>query len=125
MNGNGYEEANRCYNQMSEEMRELAVQWGVDPDKLIGLWDIAVQIDVVGKPGAGTLVWKDRDEVYSTKPYNVFFRLNAYDQGIDEGELLDSLEISSKTVDELVQLHCIRLEEGKIYLVEKILIKDD
>lgn len=140
-----------------------------------------MQIDVVGKPGAGTLVWKDRDEVYSTKPYNVFFRLkdllltsveigvtvgpsdgptqtilkglyilckllnvstvklnedqakllaachkqSAYDQGVDEDELLDSLEISSKTVDELVQLHCIRLEEGKIYLVEKILIKDD
>ena len=181
MNGNGYEEANRCYNQMSEEMRELAVQWGVDPDKLIGLWDIVVQIDVVGKPGAGTLVWKDRDEVYSTKPYNVFFRLkdllltsveigvtvgpsdgptqtilkglyilckllevstvklnedqakllavchkqSAYDQGIDEDELLDSLGISSKTVDELVQLHCIRLEEGKIYLPERILIKDD
>ena len=181
MNGNGYEEANRCYNQMSEEMRELAVQWGVDPDKLIGLWNAAVQIDVVGRPGAGTLVWRDRDEVYSTKPYNVFFRLkvllvesveigmtvgpsdgpiqtilkglyilckllkvstvklnedqakllaachkqNAYDQGLDEDKLLDSLAITSKTVDELVQLHCIRLEEGKIYLEEKILIPND
>lgn len=178
MNGNGYEEAHQFYNEMRDKLREIGRQWDVEPDRMVGLWNMAVQIDVTGKTGEEPLIWRHQAKVYSTKPYNVYFRLkaflqaavetgmrltssdgqnqtilkglyilclllqastielsedqakllaachkrNAYESGIEENGLLESLSISRKTVDELVCLHCIRLDEGKIYLAERVII---
>lgn len=178
MNGNGYEEAHQFYNEMRDKLRGIGLQWDVEPDRMVGLWNMAVQIDVTGKTGEEPLIWRHQAKVYSTKPYNVYFRLkaflqaavetgmtltssdgqnqtilkglyilclllqastielsedqakllavchkrNAYEFGIEENGLLESLSISRKTVDELVCLHCIRLDEGKIYLAERVII---
>ena len=178
MRGNGYEEAVAYNSTMCAVMRALAQDEGVSPDKMVGLWDIAVQVDVVGDQDMMPLVWSVNGTSYSTKAVNVYFRLktvlesiieigltltvpndtfntirlallillkllqsitveltpemsrllmechkrNAYVSGVEKEELLNKAEASDDTLDTLCSMSCIRLQDNKVFLEERILI---
>lgn len=181
MAGNGYEEAFQFDTDMCDEMRKIAETHGIIPERMVGLWDIIIQTDIIGIDQAHGFVWSYKDKIYSTKAFNVFFRQkellkaviecgltltipenkiktiqmgllilfklcqvvtvpisddqakllcechmqNAYVRGINENYLLEKLSIPRSTVDELCAVSSIRLENGNIFLNEKILLGID
>lgn len=84
MAGHGYEEAYAFDKAMCDQVRQMAEEEKVSPNQAVGLWDIAVQIDVEGKDKCLSMVWSDGTKTYSTKAVNVFFNLKAVLEAIIE-----------------------------------------
>lgn len=176
MDSTGYKEALALDTSLRSQMRSLANEHGVDPDKMVGLYDIATKIEMHDADNLLHFVWSKENSVYSSKPYNIIFRLkasliaivdntlslsipsnetetimlllrvllilgvlstaeineeqakvlsechrsNAYCIPIDEEIILGRTGASHKTIDELCELKCIELQEGKIWLKEEI-----
>lgn len=86
-------------DEMRGKMRELATEYGLDSNKLIGLYDIATRIEKHDENSLRHFFWNKRDSVYSTKPYNVIFRLRAaLIAVIDEGLSFSIPENQTETV---------------------------
>lgn len=71
----GYTEALKFQQSMCKELEEDAQQLGVEQDLLIGLWDTAVDIEILNAPGANEFVWSYKGKTHSTKAFNVQFAL--------------------------------------------------
>ena len=84
MAGNGYEEAYVFDKAMCNQVKKMAEDENVSPNKAVGLWDIATQIDVVGEDKCLSMVWSDGTKTYSTKAVNVFFNQKAVLEAIIE-----------------------------------------
>lgn len=94
-----YKEAIIFDNQMRDEMREMASTLGIDPNKMVGLYDIATRVEKHDENALMHFIWNKRDSVYSTKPYNVIFRLQAaLIAVIDEGLSLSVPENKIETI---------------------------
>lgn len=163
-------------NQMRGEIQEIAKTQGLNPNKILGLYDIATRIELHDENSFMHFVWNRRDSVYSSKPYNVIFRMRAaliavideglsfsvpenqietimlvlrlllkllisstmkitadqakvlkechinkaYMRPIEEETLLKLTGVPRKTIDELCELKCIELINGKVWLKEEI-----
>lgn len=178
-NTSGYEQALQFDMSIQQQLNTLAANLGINPGKMIGLYNIAVKYDVLDNEVADhSLVHTANGKVVSTKPYNLRFRLAAslsavIDTGItlfapgqiiltimqlinilitlvsessieiseeqakvllecyrlntmhspvNEDQILTAVGASHKTVDELCRLKCIELVDGKIKLVEEIIL---
>lgn len=178
-NTSGYEQALLFDMSIQQQLNTLAANLGINPGKMIGLYNIAVKYDVLDSEVADhSLVHTANGKVVSTKPYNLRFRLAAslsavIDTGItlfapgqiiltimqlinmlitlvsessieiseeqakvllecyrlntmhspvNEDQILTAVGASHKTVDELCRLKCIELVDGKIKLVEEIIL---
>ena len=178
-NTSGYEQALQFDMSIQQQLNTLAANLGINPGKMIGLYNIAVKYDVLDSEVADhSLVHTANGKVVSTKPYNLRFRLAAslsavIDTGItlfapgqiiltimqlinilitlvsessieiseeqakvllecyrlntmhspvNEDQILTAVGASHKTVDELCRLKCIELVDGKIKLVEEIIL---
>ena len=178
-NTSGYEQALQYDISIQQQLNTLAANLGINPGKMIGLYNIAVKYDVLDSEVADhSLVHTANGKVVSTKPYNLRFRLAAslsavIDTGItlfapgqiiltimqlinilitlvsessieiseeqakvllecyrlntmhspvNEDQILTAVGASHKTVDELCRLKCIELVDGKIKLVEEIIL---
>lgn len=84
MAGNGYEQAYAFDKAMCDQVRQMAKEEKVSPDLAVGLWDVAVQIDVEGNDKCLSMVWSDGTKTYSTKAVNVFFNQKAVLEAIIE-----------------------------------------
>ena len=94
-----YKEAISFDNQMRDEMRGMASTQGLDPNKVVGLYDIATRVEKHDENALMHFIWNKRDSVYSTKPYNVIFRLQAaLIAVIDEGLSLSVPEGKIETI---------------------------
>lgn len=71
----GYFEAEKFQNAMCEELKEVAEKYNLNSDRVIGLWDTAVDIELLEEPGANSFVWSHKGKTYSTKAFNVRFSL--------------------------------------------------
>ncbi len=76
-NTSSYKEAITFDNQMRNEMRKMAKAQGLDPNKAVGLYDITARVEKHDENALMHFIWNKRDSAYSTKPYNVIFRLQA------------------------------------------------
>lgn len=175
-NSTSYKEALAFDTKMRNEMRQMAREQGLDPDKMVGLYDIATRVEKHDDNTLMHFIWNKKDSVYSSKPYNVIFRLqaaliavideglslsfpenktetlmlvlrmllklmvtstvkitedqvkvlsvchinSAYIRPIEEETLLKLTEVPRKTIDELCELRCIELINGKVWLKEKV-----
>lgn len=180
MSGNGYEEAYAYDHAMCVIIRQIAKNEQVSEGKAVGLWDLAIQIDVTGTFAGRDLIWKTGDQVYSTKAINVIYnqknaleaivemgvsislpqdklstirflililfqlykistvelsqdmakiliechKRNAYKNGIDEDKLLAAAGVEVDALNMLYRIKSIRIEDGKLFLNEKVLIGD-
>ena len=176
MDNSAIKEAFAFDNHMRNEVRYMAKDLGLDSNKLVGFYDIAARVELHDEDSIVHFVWSKRDSVYSSKPYNVIFRMraalivvideglsfsvpenqtqtimlvlrlllkllsnctikitedqvkvlkechinNAYRTPIEEETLLELTGVSRKTIDELCELKCIELIEGKVWLIEEI-----
>lgn len=99
MAGNGYEEAYAFDKAMCNQVKKMAEDENVSPNKAVGLWDIAIQIDVVGEDKCLSMVWSDGTKTYSTKAVNVFFNQKAVlEASIEFGLTLALLKDAFATV---------------------------
>lgn len=64
-------------NDMREEVRCMADNLGLDPNKMVGLYDITTRVELHNEDAVVHFIWNKRDSVYSSKPYNVIFRMRA------------------------------------------------
>lgn len=71
----GYFEAEIFQNAMCEALTEVAEKNNLNTDRLIGLWDTAVDIELLDEPSANSFVWSHKGTTYSTKAFNVRFSL--------------------------------------------------
>ena len=67
----GYHDAELFQKNMCEALREDAERNGWDSERLIGLWDTAVDIELLDDPGENLFVWSYKGKVYSTKAFNI------------------------------------------------------
>ena len=179
MSQSGYQEAELFQKSMCENLRTEAEKNGWNPEQLIGLWDMAVDIELLDEPDSNPFVWSYKGQTYSTKAFNVRFslkkvlisilefgasmelpdstvkavftalvilyklldintvelreeyavvlikchELHADERPIREEELLQLPDVSSETIDKLVLLGCIELEDGFVRLKEEIYIR--
>lgn len=163
-------------NHMRNEIKHMAKDLGLDPNKLAGLYDIAARVELHDENSLMHFVWNKQNSAYSLKPFNVTFRMraaliavideslsfsvpenktetimlvlrvllkllvsctveitedqakvlnechikNAYKIPIKEEILLELTGVSRKTIDELCELKCIELIDGKVWLIEEI-----
>lgn len=180
MADNGHEEGLKFHDYIKDEVRQLAIAENVNVEKLSGLSDLSIMVDIVGNDVAQEFIWTYNGKKYSTKAFNVYFRIksmlvaifefglsvsipankpeavklglrilmiiaklttieltddiyeilkichekNAYTNGIIEDELLSMVfNATPKTIDTLCNMGCLRLEDGKVFINERILIK--
>lgn len=71
----GYLEAEKFQNNMCEMLTEIAEKNNLSIERAIGLWDTAVDIELLDEPSAHSFVWSYRGTTYSTKAFNVRFSL--------------------------------------------------
>lgn len=76
MSNSGYLEAVRFQQNMCDDLREDADSLGLSSEQLIGLWDTAVDIELLDAPDANAFVWSYRGKTYSSKAFNVRFSLH-------------------------------------------------
>lgn len=75
MSKNGYLKAIQFQENMCDDLCEVASKHGLDIDRLIGLWDTAVDINLLDAPGTNSFVWSHKGKTYSSKAFNVRFSL--------------------------------------------------
>ena len=76
MSNSGYLEAVRFQKNMCDNLIEDADNLGISSEQLIGLWDTAVDIELLDTPGANAFVWSYKGKTYSSKAFNVRFSLH-------------------------------------------------
>ena len=180
MSGKGYEKAYAFDQAMCKTVREMAKKEKVSEENAVGLWDLAIQIDVTGTFEGRDLIWKTGKQISSTKPINVIYNQknaleaivemgvsislpqdklstirflililfqlykistvdlsvdmakiliechnrHAYKNGIDEDKLLAAAGVKVDALNMLYKLNSVIIENGKVYLNEKVLIGD-
>lgn len=75
MSQTGYLEAEKFQNNMCEVLTEVAKKNNLSIQRTIGLWDTAVDIELLDEPSAHSFVWSYKGATYSTKAFNVRFSL--------------------------------------------------
>lgn len=75
MSNAGYSEAIRFQQNMYDDLQIEAEQRGINCDRLIGLWDTVVDIELLDAPSDNAFVWSHQGKTYSTKAFNVCFSL--------------------------------------------------
>lgn len=70
-----YEDINLFWDTMRAEIIEEAQRCGWDRDVAIGLWDTAVDVELLSEPAADSFVWSCKGKTYSTKALNVKYSL--------------------------------------------------
>lgn len=71
----GYWESLQFQENMCDSLREEAKQREIDAEKLIGLWNRVVDIELLDEPSTNAFVWSHKGQTYSTKAFNVRFEL--------------------------------------------------
>jgi len=72
----GYDEAIQFQKNKCNDLLEKIKKYGFDNNQVIGLWDTAVDIELLNEPSSTSFVWSYRGKTYSTKAFNVRFCLN-------------------------------------------------
>lgn len=107
MNKSGYREAIQFQENMCEALRNTAQEYGVDYDRLIGLWNTAVDIELLDAPSENGFVWSYKDKTYSSKLFNVRFSLKKVLMSILEyGGTFEFPSSPEKTVFVVLSLLC-------------------
>ena len=75
MSQTGYYEAELFQKNMCDALKEDAEKNGWNSEHVIGLWDTAVDIELLDEPSANSFVWFHKGKTYSTKAFNVRFSL--------------------------------------------------
>lgn len=99
MSSSGYLEAVRFQENMCDELRVEAERMGIDRDRLVGLWDTAVDIELLDSPDTNAFVWSHEGKTYSSKAFNVRFSLKKVLVSVLElGGSLELPDTSVKTI---------------------------
>lgn len=107
MNKSGYREAVQFQENMCEALRNTAQEYGVNYDRLIGLWNTAVDIELLDAPSEYGFVWSYKDKTYSSKLFNVKFSLKKVLMSILEyGGTFEFPSSPEKTVFVVLSLLC-------------------
>ena len=75
MEAPGYTDALEFQKSMCERLKGDAQLLGVDKDLLVGLWDTAVDIEILNAPGNNEFIWSHNGKAHSTKAFNIQFAL--------------------------------------------------
>ena len=75
MSQTGYYEAELFQKSMCEALKKDAEKNDWNSDQVIGLWDTAVDIELLDEPNSNSFVWSYKGKTYSTKAFNVRFSL--------------------------------------------------
>lgn len=75
MSKSGYREAIDFQENMCADLRNEAEKYGLNSERLIGLWDTAVDIELLDEPSANAFVWHHKGKTYSIKAFNIRFSL--------------------------------------------------
>lgn len=99
MSKSGYSEAMRFQKDMCDDLLSEAEERGWDSKRLIGLWDMAVDIELLDSPGDNAFVWSHNGNTYSTKAFNVRFSLKKVLTSVLEfGASWEVTDFSTKTI---------------------------
>ena len=71
----GYSEAIQFQQNMCDDLLCEADKLGIDSNLVIGLWNTAVDIELLNSPGEHGFVWSYNGKTYSTKAFNVSFSM--------------------------------------------------
>ena len=139
MSHTGYYEAELFQKNMCEAWKEVAVKNGWNGKQVIGLWDTAVDVELLDEPSANSFVWSHNGRTYSTKAFNVRFslkkvlisileyggayELHAFEMPIPEEDLLQVPNVTHMVITELEQMGCIELRDGYVRLKEDVYIR--
>ena len=123
-NISGYEQALQYDMYMQEQLKLYAISENIDPKKMIGLYNIAVNYEVLDENGAAHefihTSGKTGGKLVSTKPYNLRFRLAASLSAIIEtGITLFTPGETIPTIMQLVKIVISLLDESSIELSEE------
>ena len=116
MDNAGYKEALAFDTSLRSQMREMANEYGVDPAQMVGLYDIATRVEMHDEGTLMHFVWSKGDSVYSSKPYNMIFRLRASLIAIIDNAL--SLSIPSNETETIMFMLRILLKVGMFSTVK-------
>ena len=75
MSKNGYHEALQFQKNMYEKLQKNAEKYNLNANQLTGLWDTAVDIELLDEPSVNSFIWSYNGKTYSTKAFNVRFSL--------------------------------------------------
>lgn len=75
MSQTGYYEAELFQKNMCDALKKDAEKNGWNSEQMIGLWDTAVDIELLDEPSTNPFVWSHKGKTYSTKAFNVRFSL--------------------------------------------------
>ena len=76
MSKTGYYEALKFQEDMLDKLTKNTQLCHMDRGQLTGLWDMAVDIELLDEPSLNPLVWSYHGKTYSTKAFNVRFSLH-------------------------------------------------
>ncbi len=62
MSKSGYQEALRFQENMCNDLQKTAKDYGINYDRLIGLWDTAVDIELLDTPSTNAFVWSYKEK---------------------------------------------------------------
>ena len=122
-NVSGYEQALQYDVHMQEQLKHYALSKNIDPKKMIGLYNIAVNIEVpdenIADHGLVHSSDKTGEKLVTTKPYNLRFRLAASLSAIIEtGITLFTPGEMIPTIMQLIKIVISLLDESSIELSE-------
>ncbi len=122
-NVSGYEQALQYDMHMQEQLKHYAISKNIDPKKMIGLYNIAVNIEVpdenIADHGFVHSSDKTGEKLVTTKPYNLRFRLAASLSAIIEtGITLFTPGEMIPTIMQLIKIVISLLDESSIELSE-------
>lgn len=118
-NSFSYNEAIAFDNQMRNEVKELAKEQGIDPNIMAGLYDIATRVEKHDDKTLMHFVWSKGESVYSTKPFNVIFRLKATILSVIDGGLSLSIpDNKTKTIMLVLRLLLKLLKNSTIKITK-------
>lgn len=120
-NTSGYEQALQFDLNIQQQLRKYASSQGINPGKMIGLYNIAVKYDVLDSDVADhSLVHPKDGKMISTKPYNLRFCLAASLSAIiDTGITLFTPSNAILTIVQLLKVLITLLDESSIELSEE------
>lgn len=99
MSKSGYQEALQFQEDLCNDLQKIAETCNVKYDQLMGLWDTAVDIELLDTPSENAFIWSYKEKTYSSKLFNVQFSLKKVLVSVLEfGGTLEIPDASLKTI---------------------------
>lgn len=87
MSGSGFQEAYEFNKAVCDDLKIYADVYNLEHNRLIGLWNIAFEIEAATDSIENSFVWTNENKTYSTKSFNIKFRPKAIFTAIMENGL--------------------------------------